>query len=118
MNGFKEFLLRGNLVELAVAFIIGGAFATVISAFTGLLITIISRVAGGPPELGDITIGGVPFGPFLNAVIAFAFLAAILYFLVVLPFQKFKDRKKIEEPEKAASTEDLLTEIRDLLASR
>lgn len=118
--GFKDFLLRGNLIELAVAFIIGGAFATVVTAFTNLLIAIISAIFGGPAEVGEMKIGGkdgVAFGPFLNAIIAFIFLAAIVYFAVVVPSEKFRAMKKKEEPVKSASSEELLTEIRDLLAS-
>lgn len=116
MQGFKDFLLRGNLIELAVAFIIGGAFASVVTEFTALLIAIISKIFDGPPKVDDITIGDVPFGPFFNATISFVFLAAIIYFAVVLPVQKFNDRKKVEEPEAVKSTEQLLGEIRDLLA--
>lgn len=120
LEGFKDFLLRGNLIELAVAFIIGGAFATVVTAFTGLLVAIISKVFGGPAALGDMKIGGadgVAIGPFINAVIAFVFLALIVYFLVVVPSEKFRAMMKRDEPEASASSEELLTEIRDLLAS-
>lgn len=118
MKGFKEFLLRGNLIEIAVAFIMATAFAAVVTAFTGLVMAIISKVFGGPPTVGAMNIAGVSFGPFLNALIAFVILAAVVYFGIVMPYQKFRDRKKVEEPEAAATPEELLTEIRDLLASR
>lgn len=120
MKGFKEFLLRGNLIELAVAFIIGTAFAAVVTAFTGLILAIIGSVVGSP-EIGKLVIGpnkGFDIAPFINSVISFAILGAVVYFGIVLPYEKFKARKKVEEPEAAATTEDLLTEIRDLLKTR
>lgn len=115
--GFKDFLLRGNLIELAVAFIIGGAFATVVKAFTDLLVAIISAIFGGPTDVGEMKVGGVTFGPFLNAAIAFIFLAAIVYFAVIVPSEKFRAMMRKEEPVASASSEELLTEIRDLLSS-
>lgn len=117
MNGFTKFLLRGNLVELAVAFIIGTAFAAVVSAFTALVIAIIGAIMK-VQKIGAIMIGSVDIGPFVNSVITFVIMAAVIYFAIVTPYEKFKARKKVEEPEVAASSEELLTEIRDLLASR
>jgi len=121
MKGFKEFLLRGNLIELAVAFIIGTAFAAVVTAFTGLILGIIAAIVG-TPEVGKLIVGPeghqVDLAPFINAVISFGIMAAVLYFAIVLPYEKFKARKKVEEPEVAATAEDLLTEIRDLLKTR
>ncbi|MDN5727694.1 MAG: large conductance mechanosensitive channel protein MscL [Propionibacteriales bacterium] len=121
MQGFKEFLLRGNLVELAVAFIIGTAFAAVVTAFTGLVLSIIAAIVG-TPEVGKLLVGPAghqaDLAPFINAVISFVIVGAVVYFLVVLPYNKFKERKKIEEPEAAATSEDLLVEIRDLLKTR
>lgn len=120
MKGFKEFLLRGNLIELAVAFIIATAFAAVVTAFTGLVLAIIGQLVGSP-EVGTILIGsnpGVDIAPFINSVISFVILGAVVYFGIVLPYEKFKARKKVEEPEAAATSEDLLAEIRDLLKTR
>jgi large conductance mechanosensitive channel len=110
MTGFKNFLLRGNLVELAVAFIMGAAFATVVAAFTEL---ITSYLPGGDETFDSST----PLGAFLNAFIAFVLLATIVYFFVVLPYTKAKERytgQEEGEPTEVA----LLTEIRDLLARR
>ena len=111
MTGFRNFLLRGNLVELAVAFIMGAAFATVVTAFTTWLTSLLPA--------GDTTFdGSTPLGAFLNALIAFILLAAVVYFFIVLPYTKAKDRyfpaNEPGEPEDIA----LLTEIRDLLAAR
>ena len=113
MNGFKNFLFRGNLVDLAVAVIIGTAFAAVVAAFTAWLTGAIPGIEGTfeGVELGD-------FGFFLNAVISFVILAAVVYFLIVMPYTRAKERYFPSPP--AGTPEDivLLTEIRDLLANR
>jgi len=113
VNGFKNFLLRGNLIELAVAFIIGAAFATVVSSFTAWLTGAIpgAEKTFEGAELGD-------FGFFLNAVIAFVLLAAVVYFFIVVPYTKAKERYF---PSPAPGTPEdvvVLKEIRDLLANR
>lgn len=117
MTGFKDFLLRGNLIELAVAFIIGTVFATVVEAFTKIMLDVLGlivRVEG----LSEVAVRGVNVGNFLTAVITFFFTATVLYFAVVVPYNKLSEIRKKDEPEKAASTEDLLAEIRDLLRDR
>lgn len=116
MSGFKNFLLRGNLVEIAVAFIIAGAFATVVTTFTATLMGFIGKVFD-QPNFGDAEIAEVNVGLFINAVIAFVILAAIVYFLVVVPYTKAKER--FFPAEASGPTEiDLLIEIRDSLANR
>ena len=119
MKGFKEFLLRGNLVELAVAFVIGGAFATVVEAFTTMFMDILGK-AGGTPDFSAWKPGGVSVGVFLTALVAFVIMAAIVYFGVVLPYNKAKARfeKPVEEEAAAPTTEDLLVEIRDVLKTQ
>ncbi|WP_377644588.1 MscL family protein [Oryzobacter terrae] len=117
MKGFKDFVLRGNLVELAVAFIIGAAFATVVKGFTDVVIEAIAK-AGGAPSFDDWKPGGfVTVGPFLSALVAFLITAAIVYFFIVKPYEAAKARFFPAEPE--ADTVDpnteLLTEIRDAL---
>lgn len=82
MKGFKDFVMRGNLVELAVAFVIGAAFATVVKAFTDVVLSLIGKV-GGNPNFNTITPGGVPVGAFLTATVAFLVVAAVVYFFVV-----------------------------------
>jgi large conductance mechanosensitive channel len=98
MTGFKKFLLRGNVVDLAVAVIIGIAFGMVISAFTRDIITPIIAAIGGKPDFESLhfTINNSVFlyGDFLNQVISFVILAAIVYFFVVLPISAFLDRYK------------------------
>ena len=117
MKGFRDFLLRGNLIELAVAFIIGVVFAAVVEAFTKIILDILGllvRVEG----LSGITVAGVNVGNFLTALITFLLTALVLYLAVVVPYNKFSELRKQDEPEKAASSEDLLVEIRDLLRER
>jgi large conductance mechanosensitive channel len=118
LKGFKDFVMRGNLVELAVAFIIGAAFATVISTFTAVLMGFIGKV-GGKPDFGAVTIADVNVGLFINAVISFLIVAAVIYFFVVTPYNKLQARMaKGEEPTPPAPEIALLSEIRDLLANR
>lgn len=117
MKGFKEFLLRGNLIELAVAFIMGTVFAAVVKTFTQIVVDLLGLVVK-VKSLSQTAVGGVNVGEFLTAVITFVLTAAVIYFFVVVPYNKFSDIRKGEEPEKAASTEDLLAEIRDLLRAQ
>ncbi|SFC31977.1 large conductance mechanosensitive channel [Nocardioides terrae] len=118
MSGFKNFLLRGNLIELAVAFIMGGAFATVVTATVALIMDLIGKV-GDSPNFSNYTPSGIHVGAWLTALISFLILAAVVYFLIVVPYTKAKERyfPTSDEP---GTPEDvaLLTEIRDLLASR
>lgn len=128
MSGFKAFILRGNLVELAVAFIIGGAFATVVTSFTGVVMGAIARAFGGTPNFDDWELfkeggkagTGVPVGEFFTAFVAFLILAAIVYFFVVVPYTKAKERFFPTPTEPEGTPEDiaLLTEIRDALVAR
>ena len=85
VQGFKEFILKGNLVELAVAFIMGLAFASVVSTFTDVLMGFIGK-AGGEPDFSTVELAGVNVGLFINAVISFLIVAAVLYFLVITPY--------------------------------
>ena len=118
LKGFKDFVMRGNLVELAVAFIIGGAFATVVSTFTAVLLGFVSKI-GGQPDFAKVTLAGVTVGLFINAVIAFLIIAAVVYFFVVTPYNKLQSRMaRGEEPAPPSADIALLTEIRDLLAGR
>ncbi len=111
MSGFKNFLLRGNLVELAVAFIMGVAFATVVTAFTEWLTSLL-------PGSSELFSGDSKAGAFLNALVAFLLLATVVYFFVVVPYTKAKERYfPSPEPGEPADVA-LLTEIRDLLRAQ
>jgi large conductance mechanosensitive channel len=118
MTGFKNFMLRGNLIELAVAFIMGGAFASVVTATVRVIMDLVGKT-GGTPNFSSYHPGGVHVGAWLTAVVAFVVLSAVVYFAIVLPYTKLKERyfSTSDEP---GTPEDvaLLTEIRDLLATR
>jgi large conductance mechanosensitive channel len=118
LKGFKDFVMRGNLIELAVAFIVGAAFATVVKTFTDVVMGFIGK-AGGQPDFGKVTLAGVNVGLFINAVISFLIVSAVIYFFVVTPYNKLQSRTaKGEVLAPPAADIALLTEIRDLLAGR
>ncbi|WP_372728088.1 MscL family protein [Nocardioides sp.] len=113
MNGFKNFLLRGNVVDLAVAVIIATSFGAVVTTFTNWL------TAQMPSALDDVFSNEVnSFGAFMNAVIAFVILAAVVYFLVVVPYVKAKEKYFPSPPPGTPEDITLLKEIRDLLSAR
>jgi large conductance mechanosensitive channel len=111
MTGLRNYVLRGNLIEIAVAFVIAVAFAAVVRAF-------VEWLTGLMPDSADDIFGTEPqsFGVFLNAVIAFVLLAAVVYFFIVMPYTKAKARFFPSEEEGTPADIALLEEIRDLLA--
>ncbi len=117
MTGFKNFLLRGNLVELAVAFVMGLAFAAVVTATVDLIMGLIGKI-GGQPDFSGWEPGGLPFGAWVTAVIAFLIMAAVVYFLIVVPYMKAQDRYFPAEDTGTPADVAVLEEIRDLLAQR
>ena len=116
MNGFKAFLLRGNLIELAVAFIMGAAFTTVVTAFTSTLMAFVGK-AFGTSTIGRVLVAGVDVAPFVNALIAFVLLAAVVYVGIVVPYNKVRAALATDEPEGPNEEVALLTQIRDALTS-
>ncbi len=110
MNGFKNFLLRGNLIELAVAFIMAAAFASVVTTFVAWLTSLLPKAAA---EAFD---GSTEGGAFGNAIIAFVLIAAVVYFAIVMPYTKAKEKFFPSEAPGEPADVALLTEIRDLLA--
>ena len=120
MKGFKDFIMRGNLVELAVAFIIATAFAAVVTAFTAIVLEALAK-AGGAPNFDEWAPGGfTTVGPFLTALVAFLILAFVVYFFIVKPYEAAKSRftKAVEDGEVIAEELVLLREIRDALLER
>lgn len=117
MTGFKNFILRGNLIELAVAFIMGTAFATVVTATVTLLMELIGK-AGGQPDFTGWRPGDVGLGAWITAVIAFLIIAAVVYFVIVVPYTKAKEKYFPGEEEGTPADVAILEEIRDLLAAR
>ena len=102
MSGFRKFLLRGNVVDLAVAVVIGAAFTSIIQAFVKGFITPLIGMFGGIPDFSTwyVTVNNSRFliGEFINALISFVIIAAIVYFFVVLPMSKFLERFAEGEP--------------------
>lgn len=129
IKGFKEFIMRGNVIELAIAFVIGLAFQRMVEAFVSAIITPLlnSFVSGTSTGLGFHFRSGkantyVDISAMINAVIVFLLTALVVYLLLVLPMNKIAERRAarraaagIIEPPEPASEQELLTEIRDLL---
>jgi large conductance mechanosensitive channel len=126
IDGFKKFLLRGNVVDLAVAVVIGAAFTTVINGVVqGFINPLIAAIFGETDltGVGNFKLNGADFsiGLILDALLNFVLVAAAIYFVIVLPLNKLNERRQRgQEPEPEVVPEDvaLLREIRDLLAER
>jgi large conductance mechanosensitive channel len=122
LKGFKEFLSRGNIVDLSIAVVIGTAFTALVTAFTKSIIEpLIGRIgAGKDAQYGILRIGigggqAIDLNVLLSAVINFILVAAVVYFLIVVPYNRLRKRGEVEQ---AQDTElSILTEIRDLLAA-
>ena len=117
MTGFKNFILRGNLVELAVAFIMATAFAAVVTATVNVIMGVIGK-AGGHPDFSTYTPGGLLIGAWLTAVIAFVVLSAVVYFGIVKPYTVARERWSPSTEPGTPEDVRLLQEIRDLLAAQ
>ncbi len=128
IKGFRDFIMRGNVIELAIAVVIGAAFGKIVSAFTDGIITPLIA------SIGSKSVGGLNFfirpgndatevkvNELLTACVNFLIVAAVVYFLIVAPMNALMERRRRgEEPEPATPPEDimLLQEIRDLLRDR
>lgn len=129
MKGFKEFIMRGNVVELAVAVIIGAAFTSIVNALVdGVFNPIIAAIFNADEinqavlQLGPVSLG---IGAVIGAIINFLLIALVVYFVIIAPMNKLNERAYVKkhghkpsEEEAAPSEADLLAEIRDLLATR
>ena len=126
LKGFKDFIMQGNVIDIAVAVVIGTAFAAIVDSFTTAIINPLIALLGGNNEIGfavqllpDNPETVMDFGLLITAIINFLLIAAIIYFVLVAPMNKMKEaaakRKGIEAP---ATDNELLVEIRDLLAGR
>jgi large conductance mechanosensitive channel len=123
IKGFKDFLMRGNVIDLAVAVVIGTAFTALVTAFTtSFLLPLIALIGGGGKHGGELIVNEQHFtwGAFISAVITFLLTATVVYFVIVLPVKVIKDRRRRgEEPGPAEPTQvELLKEIRDLLRAQ
>ncbi|WP_019481541.1 large conductance mechanosensitive channel protein MscL [Arthrobacter sp. TB 23] len=128
LNGFKTFIMKGNVIDLAVAVVLGTAFGAVVKALVdSVFMPLVSALVGSPnfDDFAKVTINGndILFGVLLTAVVNFLLVAAAIYFVVVLPMNKMIERRNrhlgIVEQEPAVDPQiELLTEIRDSLAAR
>ena len=127
LKGFKEFILRGNVVDLAVAVVVGAAFTTIVTAFTKSLIEPLINAIPTPSStglgvqlVGDKESTYLDIAAVISATINFLIVAAVVYFLIVLPLNRLKERRRSgEEAGQAEPTDiELLIEIRDLLRAQ
>ena len=126
LKGFKDFVMRGNVIDLAVAVVLGAAFTAVVNAVVkGLITPIIAAIFGKPDltQVGNFTLNNAQFslGLILDALFNFLIIAAAVYFIIVLPVNKLLERlAQGREPEQESPSPEvlLLTEIRDSLRAR
>jgi large conductance mechanosensitive channel len=122
LKGFKQFILRGNVIDLAVAVVIGLAFNAVIHALVTDIVTPLIAAIFGKPNFANLTFtinhSRFLYGDLINYIIGFLSVAAAIYFLVVAPLNALKQRRQSGQDVEAEISEEiqLLTEIRDLLA--
>ena len=125
LKGFRDFIMRGNVIDLAIAVVVGAAFSGIVTQLTKSFIEPLIKLMGGGVHGGTFIVNGVAFdwGAFINAVINFLIVAAVLYFFVVTPMNKImarRQRNDLAAPQPVVIPEDiaLLKEIRDLLKSK
>ncbi len=122
IEGFKKFILRGNVVDLAVGVIIGAAFGAIVKSMVEDVVTPLIGMAGGAPDFSSLRAGPVKIGNFANALVNFLIQSAVVYFVIVTPVNKLLERMKKNDETPAAPSlttdQKLLTEIRDLLKAR
>lgn len=122
LEGFKKFILKGNVVDLAVGIVIGAAFAGVITQFTASFITpLVAAVAGGGIDGGTFQINGATFdvGAFIGAVFSFVVTAAVIYFIVVVPMNALMDRRaKGEEADVEPTNEERIVALLEQIAAQ
>jgi large conductance mechanosensitive channel len=118
IKGFKEFVFRGNVIDLAVAFVVGAAFATLVTSFSEALINpVVGIFLGGGLEAGTITINDqvINFTQMINALLTFVITLTVIYFVFVLPMNKFRSMTGKGAVDTRPADVQLLAEIRDLL---
>jgi large conductance mechanosensitive channel len=124
IKGFRDFIMRGNVIDLAVAVVIGVAFTGLVGAFTnGLIQPVVNLALGGGVSGGKVEVNGQVFdlGGVINAAITFLITAAVLYFVFVLPMNKYKEvqARRTDKPEREEESDlDVLKDIRAELQSQ
>ncbi|GAA3601054.1 large conductance mechanosensitive channel protein MscL [Nonomuraea rosea] len=115
MNGFKKFLTQGNVIDLAVAVVIGAAFNAIVQSFVADLLTPVISAFGGLPDFSSLKVSvgqsNFMYGNFINAVISFLMIAAVVYFLVVKPYTHFRDRSAAKIESTTHNCPECLSEI-------
>ena len=124
LSGFKDFITRGNIIDLAVGLIIGGAFTTVVNALVeSVMMPAIAAIVGSPNFDSFLAFGDIKVGVFITAIVNFLIVAAALYFCIVMPINKMNERRaaKLGTEDAADEPEDpqlvLLKEIRDAISA-
>src|SRR5699024_5825062 len=124
-QGFRDFILRGNVIELATAVIIGGAFTAIVTAISDKVINPLIAAVGSPDVGGlgfhirpDVEATFVDLGAVITAAINFLIIAAVVYFVIVMPMNRLSERRKkgADEDDIPPTAEELLAEIRDLMS--
>ena len=120
LKGFRDFISRGNVIDLAVGVIMGAAFSAIVGSLVGDVITPIIGAIFGRPDFSGIALGPIMIGKFINAVVNFLLVALGVYFFIVVPMNQLLKKKETAPPAPPAPSpqEKLLAEIRDLLARR
>ncbi len=121
-KGFRDFIMRSNVVDLAVAVIIGAAFNQIVNSMVGDVLTPLIGAIFGRPDFSGIVIGPIFLGKFINAIVNFLIVAIVIYFGIVVPMKKRQeriDKKKAAQPATAPSEEvRLLSEILETLKNK
>lgn len=121
-KGFRDFIMRGNVVDLAVAVIIGAAFNQIVNSMVGDVLTPLIGAIFGRPDFSGIVIGPIFLGKFINAIVNFLIVAIVIYFGIVVTMKKLQeriDKKKAAQPAPAPSEEvRLLSEILETLKNK
>lgn len=122
-QGFRTFIARGNVIDLAVGVIIGVAFGAIVDSLVTDILTPLIGLIGGQPDFSAIKPGGIGVGNFINSLVAFVLKAAALYYFIVLTFNRFASRLGAQTPAPPpppapSPSEQLLGEIRDLLKAQ
>ncbi len=122
LKGFRDFVMRGNVIDLAVAVVVGAAFAALIAAFSeALIMPVVGIFLGGGVAAGTLEINGqiIDFTMMVNAIIVFVITLAVIYFVFVVPMNKMRERLVDKKDADATPADvELLTEIRDLLKAQ
>ncbi|WP_299228589.1 large conductance mechanosensitive channel protein MscL [Sulfurihydrogenibium sp.] len=115
LKGYKEFIMRGNVIDLAVAVIIGAAFNQIVNSLVSDVLTPAIGALFSVPDFSGLKVGPIALGKFINAVINFLFVSAAIYFLIVAPMNELAKRKKEEAPATPPEPPEEVKLLREIL---